>query len=70
MILLLNSISVSATFVVVFSVLYFIQRITIGFFPIFKKTMKNFSELTIGNVTFSVTSIILIITSFDFYLPY
>lgn len=37
--ILLNSISSIGTFIVLFFMLYFIQKVTIGFLPIFKKIL-------------------------------
>lgn len=70
MMILLNSISVIGTFILVFYLLYFIQKGTIGFLPIFKKHINTRLSITIGQVFFSLSSLIIILTMFDFYLPY
>lgn len=68
--ILLNSISSIGTFIVLFFMLYFIQKVTIGFLPIFIKNINNRLSLTRGQFIFSISSIIIILTTFNFYLPY
>lgn len=68
--ILLNSISSIGTFIVLFFMLYFIRKVTIGFLPIFKKNINNRLSLTRGQFIFSISSIIIILTTFNFYLPY
>jgi|HigsolmetaAR203D_1030402.scaffolds.fasta_scaffold00989_10 hypothetical protein len=64
----LNTVSVIGTFFCVFGLLFFVQRYTIGFLPFFKKQLKN--QLSIGDVFFSITSIMFIVFFVDFYTPY
>lgn len=65
---LLNFISVTGTFLVVFGSLFFIQRFTIGFIPFFKKEINT--RISRGDVLFTLTSLLFIIAFVDFYKPY
>lgn len=64
----LNGISVLGTFMIIFSLLYFIQYFTIGFIPFFKKEIRN--KISIGDIIFPITSLCFIALFIDFYLPY
>lgn len=57
---LLTALSTTGTFFLLFGVLYFIQKITIGFLPIFRKTV--FQRFILGDLLFSLTSILFIVT--------
>ncbi|WLR50012.1 hypothetical protein LC040_12035 [Bacillus tianshenii] len=66
--LILNGISVFGTFLIVFSLLYFIQHFTLGLIPFFKKEVKG--RISIGDIVFPITSLAFIIIFIDFYHPY
>lgn len=64
----LNVISVTFTFVATLGILYLIQKVTIGFLPVFQKVM--FRSLSFGDPVFFLTSLVIMINYFDFYKPY
>lgn len=68
MIGIFNGISALGSFLVTFSLLYFIQHFTIGLIPIFKKEIKK--RISIGDVVFCVSSLFFILIFVDFYKPY
>lgn len=65
---LLNSISVIATFSLVVGTLYLIQKLTIGLLPFFKKNI--YKTLVLGDPIFILVSLILVFNYVEFYKPY
>jgi hypothetical protein len=68
MVAFMNSISVIGTFLLLFGVIYFIQRLTFGLLPLFKKRINGFMSL--GDLTFSLTTLLIIVTCVDILKPY
>lgn len=66
--ILLNALSVLGSFLVVFSLLYFIQTYTLGYLPIFNKEIRG--RISIGDIVFPLVSLTCIILFIDFYKPY
>ena len=62
----LNTISMLGSFLLVFGLLFFIQRYTIGLIPIFHKQIGKFA---IGDLLFITTSLLLILFFVDFLNP-
>lgn len=65
---ILNAISVFGSFLIVFSLLYFIQYYTIGYLPVFKKVIKG--KISVGDIVFPLVALSCIIIFVDFYRPY
>ncbi len=64
----LNSISFAASFTVAILTLYFIQYFTIGMIP--KLRHWTWKRIYVKDVIFVAVALLVIITFFDFYLPY
>lgn len=65
---ILNGISVVGSFLLLFSLLYFIQYYTLGLIPIFKKELKK--KISIGDLVFCFNSLGFILLFVEFYKPY
>ncbi len=68
---LINYISILGSFLFLFSLLFLLQRYTLGFIPLFGKPLgRKIRNLSIGDVVFSLNSIFFLITFMDFIKPY
>lgn len=65
---MLNAVSVLGSFLVVFSLLYFVQHYTLGYLSVFRKEING--KISIGDVIFPLVSLTLIFFFVDFYQPY
>ncbi|OMC77259.1 hypothetical protein [Viridibacillus sp. FSL H8-0123] len=65
---LLNVISIVGSFCATFGILYLVQRFTIGLLPFFKREIKR--TISIGDVLFSLSSLIFILSFMDFKGPF
>lgn len=64
----LNIVSVIFSFLAIFGTLYLLQKLTIGFLPIFKKIL--YKSLSLGDIIFISTTLFIIHNYIDFYRPY
>lgn len=62
----LNAISMLGSFLLVFGLLFFVQRYTIGLIPIFHRHIGKFA---IGDLLFATTSLLFIFCFVDFLKP-
>jgi len=65
---ILNVISVTSAFLVIFGLLYLIQRFTIGFIPFFNRRLVKW--ISIGDATFCLTSVLYIAFYVSFTGPW
>lgn len=64
----LNIASIIGTSMFLFGLLYFLQTYTLGFLSFFKKTV--FKRFILGDIVFSISSILFILLFVDFHNVY